>query len=151
MASLTRSGGTSGNGGTLSLKMSNGPVSLTASGTQTWTSGTSTGFFLGKHYSGGPTLLKGDVAELIVYNRVLTSGELAQMEDYLQTKYALRDSDTDGMADWWEEQNGLAVGTNDATSMPMATASTTSRSSSKTATRRTTTTAAAPEPPSPRP
>ncbi len=113
LASATRSGGTSGNGGTLNLKMDAGLTSaLTATGTQTWTSGTTSGYYLARHNGGGPTQLKGDIAEVIVYDRVLTTGELTQMEGYLKTKYALTDADNDGLADWWEVQYGLSPATN---------------------------------------
>lgn len=112
LSSLTRSGGTNGQNGTLSLKFNNGLTTLSASGTQTWVSGTSTGFYVGRHYVHGPSYLNGDVAEVIVYDRVLSAGELASMEDYLKKKYALADSDGDGMVDWWEEQQGFSPASN---------------------------------------
>jgi hypothetical protein len=52
----------------------------------------------------------GDIAEIILYNEVLTAGDRALVEEYLHIKYALGDSDVpngDGLIDYWElEQFG---------------------------------------------
>jgi hypothetical protein len=49
----------------------------------------------------------GDVAEVVMFPRVLTSAERMVVADYLKKKFALLDEDGDGMMDWWEmEQFG---------------------------------------------
>jgi hypothetical protein len=57
----------------------------------------------------------GDIAEIILYDDVLTSGDRALVEEYLYAKYALVDNDVpggDGLIDYWElEQFGNYVET----------------------------------------
>jgi hypothetical protein len=47
----------------------------------------------------------GDVAELIIYNRALTTTERETVESELMTKYVVPDSDDDGLPDAWEMKN----------------------------------------------
>jgi hypothetical protein len=51
--------------------------------------GDDTTLYIGKQTAGGTYALKGKVAEVIVYNRVLTTIERQQVEAYLNTKYAI--------------------------------------------------------------
>jgi fibronectin type 3 domain-containing protein len=44
----------------------------------------------------------GDIAEILVYDHALTAAERAVIDQYMKTKYALTDDDTDGLPDWWE-------------------------------------------------
>lgn len=46
------------------------------------------GIQLGRRTNGGTSYLKGDIAEFIFYNRVLTTEEQTQVESYLMNKYA---------------------------------------------------------------
>ena len=49
--------------------------------------GNDTTLYIGKQTAGGTYALKGKVAEVIVYNRVLTTTERQQVETYLNSKY----------------------------------------------------------------
>jgi hypothetical protein len=51
--------------------------------------GDDTTLYIGKQTGAGNFSLKGKVAEVIVYNRVLTTPERQQVEAYLNTKYAI--------------------------------------------------------------
>lgn len=57
---------------------------------------------LGAGYS-----LQGEIAEILLFNRLLTLQERGQVETYLGTRYALTtDADGDGLANWKEEELG---------------------------------------------
>ncbi len=47
---------------------------------------------------------KGQIAEVLIYNRVLTTAERNAIEGSLQTKYINPDADADGLPDAWEDQ-----------------------------------------------
>ena len=53
---------------------------------------------------GGTHYFAGDMAEVMIFSRILTDNERHAVEKYLMAKYALGDSDGDGMPDWWEQK-----------------------------------------------
>ena len=50
--------------------------------------------------------LGGDIAEMLIYDRVLTQTERDAVTAYCQTKYGMLDSDSDGLVDWKEVEIG---------------------------------------------
>ena len=68
----------------------NGLTYLTTSvtGTGTTIAGTPTETSIGKWGGESYAYFDGDIAEILLYNSVLTSGEITQVETYLNTKYA---------------------------------------------------------------
>jgi hypothetical protein len=63
-------------------------LSAGGTGTGTFTPDPALGFWFGAA-ANGPHPLTGQLAEFIVYNRVLSPAEIVQLESYLRTRYAL--------------------------------------------------------------
>ena len=86
---------------------------LSASNTGANAARTSTLVIGGVRPNGGPSsgLFNGQIAEILVYNRSLTSTERTSVEDYLHYKYfGPADSDGDSLPDEWEMANFGALG-----------------------------------------
>lgn len=112
-----RSGGTYGNGGTVTIRAIDSSVTLSSplvsSGTQTWNSDSgATTYGVGRHWFGGSEMINGDIAEVIIYSRALNSTERGAVETYLWRKYIAADSDNNGLSDSWEVQYFGHIGVN---------------------------------------
>ncbi len=68
--------------------------------------GHSLGMGYGNDHQGsiGASYFAGDIAEVMIFNKALSDDERHAVENYLMVKYALIDSDGDGMPDWWEKK-----------------------------------------------
>jgi len=82
-----------------------GSLSATSSGTITDIDDTAEAVQIGalNDGSGRIDFFNCHIAEVIVYNRELTSQEIAGVEAYLQERYRLGDSDSDGLPDYFED------------------------------------------------
>lgn len=112
VSTIQRRGGTSGNGGALTVRSMGNATLSEARGTQGWSSNASAGYAVGRHWSEGTGhYLAGDVAEVIVYDRVLTPAERTRVEAYLAKKYArnLVQSDFRFTGHYYHEESGLVL------------------------------------------
>lgn len=106
VATVTRSGGVNGLNGQLTLRQNGNGSSLESTGTQTWSSSDTDSFFIARkkfaenHYFGG------EIAEILIFDSVLTPAEIAALEADLIAHYAVdADFDGDGLSDAWELQH----------------------------------------------
>jgi hypothetical protein len=90
IATLQRSGGTSGTGGTVTVTAT-GPsqASYLTTATQTWASAANAVFQIGGKQAGGTTWLDGTISECIVLSRSATTLERQKLEGYLAHKWGL--------------------------------------------------------------
>lgn len=104
LVSITRSGGDAyGQGATLKVRALSDGHTLESNELQTWISGASNGYFLGKKKTtsdGNNDLLKGEIAEVLVFDSALTAERLKEIEESLGSKYGMAlDVDADGLLD----------------------------------------------------
>jgi hypothetical protein len=88
IATLGRAGGSSGNGGSVTVTAT-GPsgASYLTSGTQSWTSSSGSFLQIGGRQQSGTNFFDGQISEVIVCNRNLTTAERQSFEGYLAWKW----------------------------------------------------------------
>ena len=113
LSTIQRKGGTAGNGGALQVRSVSDWLLLQASGTQSWTSGSSAGYTVGRHWwqAADEHYLNGDVAEVIVYDRSLSPSERSRVDTYLGKKYNRNvvQSDFRYTGHYFHEKSGLSL------------------------------------------
>ncbi len=112
LTTVQRKGGTNGNGGGLKVRSVSEGLLLESSGTQSWSSGASANYSVGRHWwNNGGHQLNGDVAEVIVYNRNLSPSERSRVEVYLGKKYSrnVMQSDFRYTGHYFHERSGLSL------------------------------------------
>ena len=88
IATMGRTGGTNGNGGTITVTATEpSQPSYLSSGTQGWTSSSGTYLQIGGQQQGGTNFLDGQISEVIACNRNLTTDERQKFEGYLAWKW----------------------------------------------------------------
>ncbi|WP_309400835.1 thrombospondin type 3 repeat-containing protein [Cerasicoccus maritimus] len=103
---VSRTGGNAGNGGSISLWNMGYNGYLEQTGEQTWSSGSSSIFGLGRKSAASTHYFGGDIAEVIVLKSSISSSEFSQIKQYLESKYALgQDLDGDGLTNSQEDVN----------------------------------------------
>ncbi|PXA05326.1 hypothetical protein DDZ13_00225 [Coraliomargarita sinensis] len=112
IASVRRSGGADGLDGELALRALTDHVATEASGIQSWTSGETTGYYVGQKQPVGTDLFGGEILEILVYDASLSEAQLKQVEQHLAGRYAIdldQDPDGDGLLYIEEDpnQNGI--------------------------------------------
>lgn len=87
---LVYDGTGSGNAGRLRFRYDGADAALTYSGTVgSTTSGTATSFNIGADQTGAAGWFAGDIAEILMFTRTLSSGEILSVEKYLKDHWAL--------------------------------------------------------------
>jgi RHS repeat-associated protein len=114
VSSMSRQGGTSGNGGSLIIRSAAVGGLYQTKATQNWTSITGGGYYVGVHnadHTINTHFLTGDVAEVIVFERALTPAERTRVESYLAKKYARSQvqSDFRYTGHYHHERSGLTL------------------------------------------
>jgi hypothetical protein len=89
IATLGRTGGTAGNGGTATVTATGASGNYLTTGTQTWTSIAGTNFQIAGRQQVGTAFSEKNISELILCNRNLTPLERQQYEGYLAWKWGL--------------------------------------------------------------
>lgn len=64
------------------------------------------GFTLGRYDDPISQYWDGDILEILIYNRAVSSAERLAIENYLNTRYGLNDADGDGLLGWVEHELG---------------------------------------------
>jgi len=89
IATLGRTGGTAGNGGTATVTVTGASGNYLSTGTQTWTSTAGTNFQIAGRQQSATAFSEKNISELILCNRNLTTLERQQYEGYLAHKWGL--------------------------------------------------------------
>jgi hypothetical protein len=88
ITAVSRSGGTSGNGGTVSVRSN----AITSSATQSWTTSAATSpnsIQIGGRQQTIVPYTNADIAEVIIFNRAITADERTNIFNFLSRKYAI--------------------------------------------------------------
>ena len=89
VATMGRTGGTSGNGGTVTVTASGASGSYLTTGTQSWNSGANSVFQIGGRQQNATSWLFGSISECIAMQRNATTEERQKVEGYLAHKWGL--------------------------------------------------------------
>jgi len=89
IATLGRTGGTAGNGGTATVTVTGASGNYRSTGTQTWESTATTNFQIAGRQQALTAFSEKNISEIILCNRNLTTLERQQYEGYLAWKWGL--------------------------------------------------------------
>lgn len=89
LATMGRTGGTAGNGGTITVTATGAVSSYIATGNQSWTTSSGTFLQIGGKQQSGTGACNAAISEVIACNRNLTTDERQKFEGYLAHKWGL--------------------------------------------------------------